>query len=172
MTSRAIALLAFKVLALLAVLVAIGPGAKVLPTMVVNWPYDADGGSLLLLVASLLVPIVLPLVLGGALWFGADSLAQKLFTHSDTAAVPPSLEALQDLAFSVVGVFILGFAIPDLTKIAYYYWQLSAPGGVQIGADIERRGALVETIVQLVIGLWLLFGASGITNLLRKIRGR
>ena len=78
MTSRAIALLAFKVLALLAVLVAVGPGAKVLPTMVVNWPYDSEGGSLLLLVTSLLAPIVLPLVLGGALWFGADALTQKL----------------------------------------------------------------------------------------------
>lgn len=171
MTSRTIALLAFKVLALLAVLVAIGPGAKVLPTMVVNWPYDSEGGSLLLLVTSLLAPIVLPLVLGGALWFGADALAQKLFTEPDTAT-PPSFEALQDLAFSVVGLFIVAVAIPELTKLAYYYWQLSAPGGVQMGSDIERRGALIETIVQLVIGLWLLFGASGITNLLRKARGR
>ena len=99
-------------------------------------------------------------------------MTQKLFTDSDTAAAPPSLEALQDLAFSVVGVFILGVAIPDLTKLAYYYWQLSAPGGVQMGADIERRGALIEIVVQLVIGLWLLFGAAGITNLLRKVRGR
>lgn len=170
MTSRAIALLAFKVLGLLAVLLAIGPGAKVLPTMVVNWPYDSEGGSLLLLVTSLLAPIVLPLVLGGALWFGADALAQKLFTDLDTAT-PPSFEALQDLAFSVVGLFILGVAIPDLTKLAYYYWQLSAPGGVQIGSDIERRGALIETLVQIVIGFWLLFGASGIANLLRKARG-
>jgi hypothetical protein len=172
MTSRAIALLAFKLLGLLAVLVAIGPGAKVLPTMLVSWPYDSEGGSLLLLLASLLAPIALPLVLGGALWFGADALARKLFAASDAAAPPPTLEALQDLAFSIVGVFVLGVAIPDLAKLAYYYWQLSTPGGVQIGSDIERRGALIETVAQLVIGFWLLFGSSGIANLLRKVRGR
>lgn len=171
MTSRNIAVLAFKVLALLAVLMAIGPGARVLPTMVVNWPYDSQGGSLLLLVASLLAPIVLPLVLGGALWYRADALAQRLFTEPSTAT-PPSIEALQVLAFSVIGLFILGLAIPDLTKLAYYYWQLSTPGGVQIGGDIERRAALIETLVQVVLGFWLLFGATGVANLLRKVRGR
>jgi len=172
MTPRTLALLAFKILGLLSVLVAIGPGAKVLPTMVVNWPYDSEGGSLLLLMVSLLAPIVLPLALGCMLWFGADVLAKRLFTNSDVATFPPSLEALHDLAFSIIGIFILGVAVPHLTKLAYYYWQLSTPDGVQVGTDIERRGALVEAVVQLVIGLWLLFGASGLASLLRKIRGR
>src|SRR3989337_2923357 len=106
MTPRGIAVLAFKVLGLLAVLMAIGPGSRVLPTMVVNWPPDSEGRALLLLGTSLLAPIVLPLLLGAALWFGADSLARKVVKDADVGP-SPSLEAWQEFAFSMVGVFVL-----------------------------------------------------------------
>jgi hypothetical protein len=171
MTSRGIAVLAFRVLALLAVLAAIGPGARILPTMVLTWPYDSERGSPLLMAASLVAPIVLPLVFAGVLWLGADRLAQKVI-HDAGAATSLSYEALQGLAFSVIGVFILALAIPDLAKLVYYYWQLTVPGGVQVGTDVDRKAAVIGTTVHLAVGLWLLFGTAGLANLLRRMRGR
>jgi hypothetical protein len=170
MSSRGIAVLAFRVLALLAVLAAIGPGARVLPTMVLTWPYDAEGGSPWLMAASLVAPIVLPLLFGGVLWFGADRLAQKV-VHEAGADSALTYEALQELAFSIIGVFILAVAIPALSKLVYYYWQLSTPGGVQIRTDVERRATVIEMTVHIAVGLWLLFGGAGLAGVLRRLRG-
>jgi hypothetical protein len=168
--SRNTAILVFRVLAILALLAAIGPGAKVLPALVIRWADDPDADSSVLLVASLLAPIVLPLILAAGLWLGAPAFARS-FSGTDTAA-SFSFEALEKLALAVVGVFLLGVALPNLAKLTYYYWQLSTPAGVQIGTDVERKGALIETVIQLGIGLWLVFGASGLAGRLQKLRGR
>jgi hypothetical protein len=170
MTSRSISALAFRVLALLAVLAAIGPGARNLPLMVQTWPYDAEGGSPLLMAASIVAPIVLPLVFGGLLWLVADRLAQNVVHDAGT---DPSLsyDALQELAFSIIGLALVAFAIPDLSKLVYYYWQLSTSVGVQLGNDVARKAALIGVTVQIALGLWLVFGAAGFASLLRRLRG-
>lgn len=168
---RAVAILAFKVLALLAVLLAVGSGARVLPAMVARFPYDAENGSSILMLMGLLAPIVLPLVLGGLLWFGADKLAGMAVKDAD-AGPSPSFESLQELAFSCIGTIVLALAIPNVAKVAYYYWQLSIPGGLAVGTDVERRAAIFELCTQIIIGLWLLLGARGFANLMQRIRGR
>ena len=171
MTPRSIAALAFKVLALLAVLDAIGPGAKVLPTMVLRWPYDSGGGSSALMALSLIAPIALPLLFGAALWIGADKLADQVST-APTTETSPSLEAMEQFAFSVLGVLIVALTIPNIATVFYYYWQLSLPGGVEVGSVVDRRAAVIGTAVQIALGVWLLFGSAGIANLLRRLRGR
>src|SRR5215472_15613502 len=109
-------------------LAAIGPGATVLPTLVHGWPCDAEGGSSSLMLASIVAPIVLPLGFAWLLWYGADRLAKSVDagTESDVAL---SLEALQAFSLSAIGVFILALAIPRVTTLIYYYWQLSTTGG-------------------------------------------
>lgn len=139
--------------------------------MVLTWPYDAADGSPWLMAASLVAPIVLPLLFACVLWLGADRLAQRV-AHEVGADSPPSDEALQELAFSIIGVFILAVAIPAVSKLVYYYWQLSTPGGVQVGTDVERRAAIIEVTVHIAVGLWLLLGAAGLASLLRRLRGR
>jgi hypothetical protein len=172
MTKRVIAVLSLRIIALLSVLTAIGPGARVLPAMLLNWPFDTENGSLPLLMASIAAPIVLPLLFGGALWFGAGRLASLLCHEDRITGDAPSYEMLQNLAFSIVGVFVLSSAIPSFAKLVYYYWQLSVPGGVQVGSDVEWKGAVIEVVTRLFIGIWLIFGTSGITNVLRKIQGK
>jgi hypothetical protein len=171
MNTRSAGILAFRVLALVAVLTAIGPGARVLPAMLLEWPYDSYGRSPSLMVASVLAPIILPLVFGAVLWFVADRLAGKPDVDV-SAGTSPWLEALQELAFTCIGVYILALAIPSVTKLIYYYWQLSIPGGIQIITDVERRAATIGTLVEIAIGLWLVLGARGLGNLIRRLRGR
>jgi hypothetical protein len=171
MNTRSAGNLAFRILALVAVLTAIGPGARVLPTLLVNWPYDSDGGSPSLMLASILAPIILPLVLSAVLWFGADRLSGNADVDADVGA-SPSVEALQELAFTCIGVYILALAIPDAAKLIYYYWQLSVPGGGQIGTGVERRAAIVGTNAEIAIGLWLVVAAGGLVNLIHRLRGR
>jgi hypothetical protein len=163
--------LAFRVLALVAVLTAIGPGARVLPTMLIEWPYDSYGRSPSLMVASVLAPIILPLVFGAVLWFVAGWLAGRPDVNA-SAGTPPSLEALQELAFTCIGVYLLALAIPGVIKLIYYYWQQSIPGGVQLITSVERRAAIIGTLAEVAIGLWLVLGARRLGTLIRRLRGR
>ena len=171
MNTRSVGNLAFRILALVAVLMAIGPGARALPTLVVKWPYDSYGGSPSLMLASILAPIILPLVFGAVLWFEAERLSGNADVDAD-AGTSPSIETLQKLAFTCIGVYILALAIPDVAKVIYYYWQLSVPGGSQIGTGAERGAAIVGTAVEIAIGLWLVLGAGGLANLIHRLRDR
>jgi hypothetical protein len=166
------AVIALRVLALLGVLTAIGPGATVLPTLVRGWPYDAEGGSSSLMLASIVAPIILPLVFAGLLWFGAGTLAKRVHAGTTPSDGVFPIEALQAFSFSAIGVFVLALAIPRITTLIYYYWQLSTPGGVQLGSEVERRAAIIETATRLAIGVWLVFGSTGIAAFIRRIRGR
>jgi hypothetical protein len=139
--------------------------------MLIEWPYDAYGRSPSLMVASVLAPIILPLVFAAVLWFVADRLAGKPDVDA-SAGTAPWLEALQELAFTCVGVHILALAIPGVTRLIYYYWQLSIPGGVQIITAVERRAALIGTLAEIAIGLGLVLGARGLGNLIRRLRSR
>jgi hypothetical protein len=171
MNTRSAGILAFRILALVAVLTAIGPGARVLPAMLIEWPYDSYGRSPSLMVASVLAPIILPLVFGAVLWFVASRLAGKPDVDA-SAGTSPWLDALQALAFTCIGVYILALAIPNVTKLIYYYWQLSIPGSVEIITSVERRAALIGTLVEIAIGLWLVLGARRLGNLIRRLQGR
>jgi hypothetical protein len=123
--------------------------------------------------ASVLVLTAIQLSMCLFLWFFSGTVARKLLPLKDVAASsPPRLMDWQILGLVLIGVWELVEALPRLV-----YWVVVL--NTQNSADYEfasltpvQRGQLLWTILQLVIGIWLMFAARGISaHLFGKRKG-
>ncbi len=75
---------------------------------------------------------------------------------------------LQAVAFSILGAYILTYAIPNLVKIITLY-ILSDPSQDDV-AQPQRVPIeyLIEASTQFVLGVWLFVGSKGITKVVSK----
>ncbi len=121
--------------------------------------------SLLLLQFS---PLALLFVFALFLWAQADFISAKMVGEQDKSMVPVAVNAdTQRLAFSVLGCYLLTQALPQIAQGIATFLTANDPD-----FDWTKSGApdVTFTIVQLSLGLWLLFGARGIVGLLANIR--
>lgn len=110
--------------------------------------------------------------LAALLWYFPLTVARKLLpvmkdSGPDRSTGPSHLELL---AFSILGAWVLAGALSDAT-----YWFAfalvtngSEYGEVQLGA--ENIASIWTTVIELLIGFFLLFGARGLVALLRHLR--
>ena len=105
------------------------------------------------------------------LWFFPLLVARKLLPVSDQKE-GKSVVALQDIdviAFSVIGLWILATAIPDMV-----YWIMMWSvllNKVSINdVSFDYIASSVSTVLELCIGLWLLVGAQGLRGVVRRFR--
>jgi hypothetical protein len=83
---------------------------------------------------------------------------------------------LQAIAFSILGAYVLSFAIPNLVKIIALYLTSKGETVSNVLDDFTRPPAmrevpieyLIQTLAQFAFGLWLVVGARGITRVIRK----
>lgn len=79
--------------------------------------------------------------------------------------------SLEYVAFMVLGIYILSFAIPDAVDTAIRYASLDAPPDYYPAEQLrELKLAAVYTSIQLAIALYLVFGAPKIVSILRRLR--
>lgn len=79
-------------------------------------------------------------------------------------------QAIQVAGITIVGIYILTWAVPDLIHNALILWVVS-------GYDLPPREYISETkinevvtVIEIGIGLYLALGAKGITIALNKLR--
>ncbi len=120
-------------------------------------------------IASATLPLLLAALL---LWIFPLTIAAKLLPRSRRTESAGALSAteIQAVAFSILGLWVLTTAVPDI-----FYWityvYVMKNGGVDNSAfSPNLSGRIGATVVELVIGIWLLFGARGLTGLLRLAR--
>jgi hypothetical protein len=147
-----------------------------------NFPYpfwvNSSDDKFLMVVqaaASAMLLIIFSLIL----WWRSGSLAAHIF-KSDTAdefkSITPS--EIHVVAFSSVGLFLLCESFPNIVKLIIYHYQINVAtkGYPGLQADpvfiAEKYGSFAFTIIQTLIGAWLLFGSSGIVKLIRATRGK
>jgi len=106
------------------------------------------------------------------LWFFPATLSRRLLKGGDTPSgtVGPALLEWQSMIVIALGLWTLASAVPDAA-----YWIVYAITYVgmeyRLGDVIQDRWAYVTaTLVQLILGLWLLLGARGFAALLFRIR--
>lgn len=93
------------------------------------------------------------------LWAAAETLADRMAAGAtEPAGAPPSPSRFQQVAFAVVGVLLLATGVPGLVGTLAVQGQYGELGGSITGPHIARY------VVQLVIGLGLLFGAGGLSR--------
>jgi hypothetical protein len=125
-------------------------------------------------------PHVSPLVIG---WLGlillatlwlifAKKLAKFLTRGLENTNVQTdenNLSALQKVAFSVLGAYVIVYALPSLVKIAAIGFLNATRKLGEASYATTSSAEIVEVVARLSLGLWLLLGSRQITNSVGKV---
>jgi hypothetical protein len=122
--------------------------------------------------SSILAFALLQLGIAAIFWFFPATIAAKLLRSGSQSeeSVSPSLQQWQVLGFICIGVWSLCRAIPDAM-----YWTtvgiMANSSDVEFSSfSIEQKASVVSTILEIVIGLWLVLGAKGLAVAIYKLR--
>jgi hypothetical protein len=97
-----------------------------------------------------------------ALWFFPMTIAGKLLTSRPAeAAAAASPDLWLAMGCALIGLWMLTSSVPAVVRDAYAINFLSSEGG----DTSEVKQYLTYQVVQVAIGLWLVFGAKGFRRL-------
>lgn len=133
---------------------------------------SAGGTVEVLVFLATFVPHALYVALGVWLLVTARRLARWLLPSAAAGSVGLSLAGVeaQAIAFSVVGVLLVGRALPDLARGLSYVVQ-SSSDGIQVGPRWDDAlPGLVGVAVQAGLGVVLFLRARGLALLWHRIR--
>ena len=182
MTKREIAVLACRILALVAALYLLQASSSLLNLLsvvigpIVNPSLPSPSPSLttpsLLSIILALSPLALLLIFALFLWTQADFLSAKMVGEDDENRVTlPTDQNAQALAFSVVGAYLMTQALPQAARMMTKFLVVSNAAPL-VHRDWTGLEAPDFTFVaaQLALGFWLIFGARGFIALLHHLR--
>jgi hypothetical protein len=113
----------------------------------------------------------LQLMVCAVLWFFPASIAGKLLPSPKNDVVYDSPTASHEwvtLGLIGIGLWVLFGAVRD--AIYWLMFLVFSPVDDMAGFNAETKAAMVTTVIELVLGSWLVFGAKGLGALLWKIR--
>jgi len=125
---------------------------------------DSRAVGVTVLVAILLLFVCI------ALWRFPLVVAQKLIpqpTLDQPSRLP--VEQLETAGFCLLGLWLLTEALPQAVYVAMIVYHWSRPNAI-VTLTPYNYAAIAQMFAELVIGLWLLFGAKGLLGLLRWAR--
>lgn len=119
------------------------------------------------------VGMALPVVIGALLWIFSAKLAGSMVKplesqEPEMMTATFDLDTVQALAFTITGVFLLVNAFPSLVSTLSVYAVLPEPRMEQMWLEALRR--LVDAVIRIILGLWLVLGSKGLVDLIKKIR--
>ncbi len=162
MTKKEIAMLSFKVLSLYAFLKAID---KLSTAIYYAYRVDEIGVPFVMVYIA---PMLLFVLCGGLLWFLSPLLASsisKSTDHEDNSAA--SLFDIQSVAFSIVGLYMIADSLPHIVRSTIWHFTSDS---LSMGKSSPLFGDVAGSLVEIAIGLWLLFGSRGLVNFITAMR--
>ncbi|MDH3523872.1 MAG: hypothetical protein OES32_09825 [Acidobacteriota bacterium] len=122
--------------------------------------YDGVPGSETVFTTQLLTAVFV-FGVGASLLLATRSVVRALFSGPREPAPPIGSSSLQAVGFSLIGVWLLAYALPTLASNGVVLLALSKGG-----RELERAGyleanwtSLLPPFFEAAIGLWLLLGA-------------
>lgn len=180
MTYRQAATLACKVLAIITLLQAVELLSNVISMAINFWSWGQRGQVYPFWAeAARFVPPVAQLIIGIWLWKRAGVVAAWI-TGSELQDSPEEPETdphrandheIQAVVLSSLGVWVLLQVVPQILAMIFqtlFTWMITRQL-VRTGGGVDSR--IWMWSFDLLLGLWLIFGAPGITRLLRRARG-
>lgn len=124
------------------------------------------------ILVQLIVPSALLLICGAIIWYLSPMIGTrvlKVVGQDDTYGF--SAKDLHDIAFSVIGLFIIVSTIPEFVQaIGFYYTIAFLSVGEKTLAYATQTSYLISLIIKFLLGLWLLLGSHRIVNIVRSMR--
>ncbi len=125
---------------------------------------DSSAAAAVIIVSIILVAVTI------ALWFFPLAVARKLIPQATLdQPTPLPIDQLQSAGFCLLGLWVLTEAVPRLVYITFIVYHSTRPNAM-VALEPHNYAAIAQTLVALVIGLWLLFGARGLLGVIRWVR--
>jgi hypothetical protein len=121
--------------------------------------------------AGFVVTVSLVLVLAAiGLWFFPLAVARQLLPKA-TLDQPTSLpvEEVQRAGFCLLGLWVLTESVPDLIYYAVAF-AFSTRSSTLMSFEPNTYANVAHSVVEFIIGVWLLLGARGLLGVLRWAR--
>lgn len=169
MTKQDLGNLVFKSFAMYAFLMALNNASFMVNDMLemIEGGYSSRGKErALMYILAIILPALSMVFAGIVLWFSSERITRYLFASEKPIDISKvSTHDIQVIAFSIGGLFVLSNAIGALIQNGTVAVMLLLAGEKVVG--IVRQ--VLEYVIRILIGLWLLFGARGIVIFIRKI---
>ncbi len=119
---------------------------------------------------SYLLIFGLPFIAAIILWVFSNKIAQLLLYNVEEGKklLDTTLNEIQSATVSIVGILFLVFTFDRVLSISIYLYR----NRKQIDMDYqdELLFSIIIAVFNIVIGLWLIFGAKGLVHLINKAR--
>ena len=117
------------------------------------------------LISSSTITILL-LLIGTLLIFYSKAISNKLLSadfHEENVSELP----IQSIGFSIVGIFLLTSAIPQIVQPVSHYYLLQKAGDAMpaYSVSLSSWSFLVAGIVKAIIGILLFLGSNGLRSI-------
>jgi len=129
-----------------------------------QFPESRAAGTVIIVVSIVLIAVTI------ALWLFPLAVARKLIPKATLdQPTPLPVDQLQSAGFCLLGLWVLTEAVPRFVYMAFIVYHSTRPNAM-VALDPHNYAAIARTLVELGIGLWLLFGARGLLGLIRWAR--
>lgn len=111
--------------------------------------------------------------IGLYLFFRAEKVASVLVASnsSEEQKVSARSHTIQTIAFSTVGLIITLQAIPHVINLIFQYLFTREGWSYPSATSARTYIDFITSLLQVALGLWLLFGSSTIQAWINKVRG-
>ena len=115
-----------------------------------------------------MVPGIFALIISFILWFYPSTISSKLsYPADDMGEKSNYAKALGEILIAILGLYILANAIPDLV---YHIVLYIVSNNENLKIMPIDRAASIATIVELIIGLFLLYGSDLIHKVVQRLK--
>ena len=116
------------------------------------------------------LPLAVNIIFAIFFWFGANRLVKNIFSNAnETNDSCITAHQVQIIAFSVVGLLLIVWSVPEIINLLYKI-QLLKEFDSYSETPFSVKAKMVELILKSLLGILLFFGAKGLSGLLLRIR--
>ncbi|MGP8153631.1 MAG: hypothetical protein ACLQBQ_05740 [Smithella sp.] len=122
---------------------------------------------------QLMGPAIIMLLCSLVIWNLSPMIALRMSKWPDQDAEDgSSLDDLYNLAFCVLGVYIIVETIPDIITFIGFFSMDSSPNAHNSTAFIALLIRSIGYIVKILLGIWLFLGSRRIVKIITSTRSR
>ena len=117
--------------------------------------------------------LAIPLLAAAFMWFFNLSLAKRLFyggSHDRTLDLSGVVH-LEQALFSVVGLWLVCASLSECGYWLVLFNSQNSPEWANFVFAPEQKASMVAALVRTLLGLFLMFRASGLVRLIARLRG-
>lgn len=140
----------------------------VIQSLLRNDPSMPDPG---LEVVAYTMPIIILFVLSLLIWIFSDKISNMMVKEDkEEYTINIDYNKVQQVAFSTLGVYLIGISLPTLITTVFRIYQVPSTG-MGLTRNISMYYTmLISDITRVIFGIILVFGGKGLSNIINKVR--